>query len=634
MPPKRKSNGIPHNAISANKYTDASGNATNKRSRIAKPLDKTLINSTPLPDGTARNSENSAPGDAIQNGEGDFDHSRPEERAGIVHRRYYPAEMSNERCAMYNANEIPRPIAILEKTLKDTKQKRDTIQSGNEGGHGDAVMHWFKRDLRVRDNTGLSKAAALAKSKGIGLVAVWIMSPQDWEAHLVSPPKCDFELRSVQLLKQELDELDIPLYIETAHERKNIKKRLVELALEWNVKNVFCNLEYEPDELRREERLVRMMLAKGINMDPQHDDCVVPPGSLKTGTGKQYAVYTPWYRAWVAYLHAHPHLLNERSMPEKNPAGFRENFIKLFDSRVPDLPECKSLTAEEKERFHHLWPAGESAAIDRLERFLIEKVTKYKDTRNFPALNSTGRISVHHAAGTLAARTSVRMARDINSVKKLDGGKEGIKGWIGEVAWRDFYRHVLVHWPYVCMNKPFKYEYTNIEWEYNDAHFEAWTQGRTGYPIVDAAMRCLKHTGYMHNRLRMITASFLAKHLLLDWRLGEQYFITHLIDGDFASNNGGWGFSASTGVDPQPYFRIFNPWTQSEKFDEQGEFIRLWVKELEGVQGAAIHNPYQAKGEAAKIAKKNRYPEPIVEHKFARERCLARYKAGIGRETA
>ena len=184
------------------------------------------------------------------------------------------------------------------------------------------------------------------------------------------------------------------------------------------------------------------------------------------------------------------------------------------------------------------------------------------------------------------------------------------------------------------MNTPFKFEYTNIEWEYNDAHFQAWTQGRTGYPIVDAAMRCMNHTGYMHNRLRMIAASFLAKHLLLDWRLGEQYFLTHLVDGDFSSNNGGWGFSASTGVDPQPYFRIFNPWTQSERFDEEGEFIKLWVPELEEIEGPAIHNPYGAGGKAAQAAKSKGYPEPVVEHKFARERCLARYKAGIGRETA
>lgn len=449
MPPKRKANVIPPDAVSANSYTDPSGNAPNKRSRLAKPLEKVFANATPPAHATAKNTENGAPGDAVKKEEGEFDHSRQEERAGIVDRRYYPAEMSNERCAMYNANEIPRPIEILQKTLKDTMQRREEIASGKEGGHGDAVMHWFKRDLRIRDNTGLSKAAQLAKEKGVGVIGVWLMSPQDWEAHLVSPPKCDFELRSVQLLKQELEELGIPLYIETISARKNVKNRLVELAREWNVRSVFCNLEYEPDELRREERLVRMMLEQGISLNPQHDDCVVPPGSLKTGGGRQYAVYTPWYRSWVAHLHAHPHLLNERPMPEKNPSDFREKFAKLFASQVPDLPECKSLTPEERERFKHLWPAGESAAIDRVERFLTEKVVGYRDTRNFPALNSTGRVSAHLAAGTLAARTSVRMARDVNSVKKLDGGKDGIKCWIGEVAWRDFYRHVLVNWPYV-----------------------------------------------------------------------------------------------------------------------------------------------------------------------------------------
>ncbi|KAI4615801.1 hypothetical protein J4E80_006219 [Alternaria sp. BMP 0032] len=633
MPPKRKAS-IPANAAFAKNYTDVSGDAPNKRSRIAKPLPKATSKDAPPVDSIAKNAENGAPGEAVKKEEEGFDHSRPEERAGIVDRRYYPAEMSNERCALYNQNEVPRPIEILNKTLEDTKDKRKAIREGKEAQHGDAVVHWFKRDLRIGDNTGLSQAAELAEKKGVGLIGVWFMSPQDWEAHLVSPPKCHFELRSVETLKKELEELNIPLYIETIPERKNVTKRLVELAEEWNAKNIFCNLEYEPDELRREERLVRMMLEKGINFEPHHDDGVVPPGSLKTGGGKQYAMYSPWFRSWVAHLHEHPHLMNERPVPERNPPAFRKKFTQLFDTKVPDLPECKALTAEEKERFQQLWPAGEAAAMDRLERFLEEKVVKYKDTRNFPAMNSTARVSVHHAAGTLAARTSIRMARDVNSAKRLDGGKDGVKGWLGEVAWRDFYRHVLVHWPYVCMNKPFKFEYTNIEWEYNDAHFQAWTQGQTGYPIVDAAMRCLNHTGYMHNRLRMITASFLAKHLLLDWRLGEQYFITHLIDGDFASNNGGWGFSASTGVDPQPYFRIFNPWTQSERFDEQGEFIKLWLPELAEVEGAAIHNPYAAGGKAAQTAKAKGYPEPVVEHKFARERCLARYKAGIGRNTA
>lgn len=182
------------------------------------------------------------------------------------------------------------------------------------------------------------------------------------------------------------------------------------------------------------------------------------------------------------------------------------------------------------------------------------------------------------------------------------------------------------------MNKPFKPEYTNIEWEYNQEHFKAWCEGKTGYPIVDAAMRQLNHCGWMHNRCRMIVGSFLAKHLLLDWRMGERYFMEHLIDGDFASNNGGWGFSASTGVDPQPYFRIFNPLLQSEKFDLEGEYIRKWIPELAGVKGKAIHDPYE-RGSGKEVEKKG-YPKRIVDHKESRERCLARYKEGLGRATA
>ncbi|KAF2110975.1 DNA photolyase, FAD-binding/Cryptochrome [Lophiotrema nucula] len=640
MPPKKRkaSSKIASRAAAANAYTDRAGEAPNKRSRTSKPVPKVFANNPYDTTSPAHLSPVSgSPTATVEQGRGfeeqdgaKFDHSRPEEKAGIVDRRYYPAEMSNERCAMYNADEIPRPIEILNATLQETKVAREKAGKAK----GDAVIHWFKRDLRVRDNTGLSEAAKLAKEKGVGVIGVWIMSPQDWEAHLVSPAKCDFELRSVEILKQDLAELDIPLHIEVVEKRKTLPNKLLSLAQEWGVKNIFCNLEFEPDELRREEKLTRLMLENDIKFEPLHDDCVVPPGSLKTGGGKQYAVYSPWYRNWVGYLHSHTDLLLERPMPQKNPPGFRNKFKQLFDAKVPEAPESKCLTAEEKERFSKLWPAGEHAAIERLERFLTEKVGQYQATRNFPSANSTACVSVHHAAGTLAARTSVRMARDVNSTKKLDGGIEGIRGWISEVAWRDFYRHVLCHWPYVCMNKPFKYEYTNISWEYSPRNFSAWTQGRTGYPIVDAAMRSLNSTAYMHNRLRMITASFLAKHLLLDWRLGEQYFITHLIDGDFASNNGGWGFSSSTGVDPQPYFRVFNPWLQSEKFDAEGEFIRKWVPELRDVEGVGVHNPYAAGGKAAEVARRNGYPETIVEHKFARERCLQRYKAGIGRDTA
>jgi deoxyribodipyrimidine photo-lyase len=457
MPPKRPPPTT--TAASATTYTDPAGTRANKRSRVSKPVPSIFQKLAPPEPLVARNVSNGGPGATVASeADGEvkdedvqFDHSRPEEKSGIVDRRYYPPEMSNERCARYNENEIPRPVEVLAATLSDAASTRAAIR---DAGTGDAVVHWFKRDLRVRDNTGLSAASALAKKMGKGVIGIWILSPQDWEAHLVSAAKCDFELRSVEALRGELEEMGIPLVIEVVEKRREVPARLVEMVTQWGAKNVFCNIEYEPDELRREEKLVKLMLEAGVNFDPQHDDCVVPPGTLKTGGGKQYAVYSPWYRNWVGYLHAHAHVLDERPMPTPNSPEFREKYKHLFNARVPEAPASKQLTDEDKERLHRLYPAGEAAALERLERFLKEKIGKYKDTRNFPSLNSTARLSVHHAAGTLAARTSVRLARDINTTRKLDGGIQGIQSWISEVAWRDFYRHVLCHWPYVWLVPP------------------------------------------------------------------------------------------------------------------------------------------------------------------------------------
>ncbi|KAG9232939.1 putative Deoxyribodipyrimidine photo-lyase [Amylocarpus encephaloides] len=554
-------------------------------------------------------------------------HSAQEaEENGIVLRKFYPHEMSNERAIAYNNDELPRPIDVLASALEETRDQRDRIEVG------DAVVHWFKCDLRTKDNKALDTASETAKEKGVPLVAMYIVSPQDFEAHLTAPVRVDFILRTLEVLKEELAMLDIPLYVETVEKRKTIPDRIMELLKEWNARHLFANLEYEVDELRREAELVRSCLENGVAFDVMADTCIVSPGELTSGTGKQYSVYTPWFRAWIAYIHEHNDVLDLFGPPSKNPSSARKRFSKIFDSKIPSAPSNKKITDEEKTRFKSMWPPGEAEAHSRLSKFLDDRARKYDETRNFPFAATTSCLSAHFAAGTLSTRTAVRAARSYNSTTKLNGGNQGLQTWISEVAWRDFYRHVLAHWPYVCMNKPFKPEYTNITWEYNDEHFAAWCSGQTGYPIVDAAMRQLNHCGYMHNRCRMIAASFLAKHLLLDWRMGERYFMEHLVDGDFASNNGGWGFSASTGVDPQPYFRIFNPLLQSERFDKEGEYIRKWVPELRGVGGNAIHDPYE-RG-AGREAKKGGYPERIVRHKESRERCLARYKEGLGRGTA
>ncbi|KAG6203982.1 hypothetical protein E4U35_003846 [Claviceps purpurea] len=543
------------------------------------------------------------------------------EKHGIVLRKYYPPEMNNERARAYNKNELPRPIEDLISALEDTAEMRKTVKVK------DAVVHWFKRDLRCNDNRALALASEKAKEAGVPLICMYIVSPQDFEAHLTAPIRVDFELRTLEILKQDLAKLDIPLYVETVDKRKNIPNRISELLEQWGSRHLFANMEYEVDELRREASMVRALSENGKALEVVHDSCVVPPGELKTGTGNQYAVYSPWFRTWVAHVHANLDLLELFEPPHKNPGSTRKQFKDLFECSIPEAPPNKQLGEDEKKRFHSLWPAGEHAAQERLQKFCDDSVANYSDRRNIPSAECTSCLSVHLASGTLSSRTCVRTARDRNNTKKLDGGNEGIRVWISEVAWRDFYKHVLVHWPYVCMNKPFKPEYSNIDWSYDEDQFKAWCEGRTGFPIVDAAMRQLKHLGYMHNRCRMIVACFLAKDLLIDWRKGERYFMETLIDGDFASNNGGWGFSASVGVDPQPYFRIFNPLLQSEKFDPDGEYIRRWVPELKSLTNKQIHDPY-GRGVGSQ-AKKAGYPQPIVVHKECRDRALSAYKEGI-----
>ncbi|KAK4554135.1 DNA photolyase phr1 [Recurvomyces mirabilis] len=545
------------------------------------------------------------------------DQAQEEEQSGAIQRDFYPPEMSNERCKRYLNGDLPLPIDVLRKALAETKAQREQIQIG------DAVVHWFKRDLRQTDNRALERASVKAKSQGV---------PLDYEAHVTSAARVDFELRTLEVLKEDLKEKGIPLYVTTIEQRKDVLGHILAKCEDWGAKHLFCNMEYEVDELRREAKLVKRGLEKGLAVEVLHDDVVVPPGVLKTGAGKHYSVYSPWFRAWTKHVHDHPHVLEPSKPPAPNPDVAIERFKGIISMPLPSAPPNKILPDAQRDHLAHLWPAGEHEARLRLERFVEQKLGKYKETRNFPAENSTAMLSVHFSAGTLAARSAVRMALTASKTSSAKEPPNLFGGWVSELAWRDFYKHVLCHWPYVCMSKPFKYEYSDIRWDYDQAKFIRWCEGKTGFPVVDAAMRQMNSMGWMHNRCRMIVASFLAKDLLIDWRLGEKYFMERLIDGDFASNNGGWGFSASTGVDPQPYFRIFNPFLQSEKFDEGGEYIRKWVPELAGVEGKAIHDPY-GRGKGKEVAEAG-YPRPMVEHKFARERALERYKEGLGRGTA
>ncbi|KAE8152981.1 deoxyribodipyrimidine photo-lyase [Aspergillus avenaceus] len=543
------------------------------------------------------------------------------EDSGIVLRQFYPPEMSNARCEAYNNGTLERPIESFERAYAETLETRKSIKPNA------AVVHWFKSDLRLHDNRALRAAYEVAHDHSIPLITLYILSPQDLTAHLSSPARMDLTLRTLAQLQKDLGELDIPLYMETQENRKDIPGRVVELCQTWGAHNLFANVEYEVDELRREAKLVRLCADSGIKFEALHDSCVVTPGLLTSQQGKQYAVYSPWFRSWTAFLQENPEYIEPSEEPGSNPGNARKTFQDLFDSQVPAAPENKRLSDERRKHFRELYPEGEHAALSRLEAFLEEKAKAYDDERNSLAGQTTSVLSPYFASGSLSARTAVSQAKRANR-NQLDRNEIGYVSWISEVAWRDFYKHVLVHWPFICMNKCFKPEFTNLEWEYDEDHFRAWSEGKTGYPIVDAAMRQINSEAWMHNRARMVVSSFLSKDLLIDWRRGEKYFMENLIDGDFASNHGGWGFGSSTGVDPQPYFRIFSPLRQSERFDPEGEYIRRWVPELRDVEGSAIHEPY-GRG-ADKIASKNGYPRPIVDHKESRERALDRYKRASG----
>lgn len=372
-----------------------------------------------------------------------FKDSAQEEEHGIILREFYPPEMTNERAKQYVAGDIERPIRTLEKAILETRQAREEIKVKN------AVVHWFKCDLRTRDNKALHLASEKAKSTGVPLIGLYLVSPQDFQAHLISPARVDFMLRTLEALKADLSDIDIPLHVETVERRKSIPDRIIELCESWGVSHVFCNTEYEVDELRREASLTRACLQKKIAFTTVPDTCVVSPGALSSKTGGQFAVYSPWFRAWCAYINSHPTVLDEYPRPEKNPTSAREQFKGVFADTIPEAPANKQLSAEEKTRFRSMWPAGEHEAEQRLEKFIKQRISKYGEARNFPSGNSTAVISVHLASGTLAARTCVREARNANTSKSMNAGNPGIMTWISEVAWRDFYKHVLAHWPFI-----------------------------------------------------------------------------------------------------------------------------------------------------------------------------------------
>jgi deoxyribodipyrimidine photo-lyase len=491
------------------------------------------------------------------------------------------------------------------------------------------VVHLFQRDFRITDNTSLLEATARASALKVPLVCLYIDFPNMDLAHSVSGWQREYRRQSLLKLQRRLeDEWHVPLHVVQSDAKRYtaaLESILLPLLQKLRCNVVYTNILYEIDELRWCLQLLQLLPRLGVAFEARHDLCVMAPSSVKSQKGTPYAVFTPWYKTWSRQLdEGKAYMLEEGQFKPPNTSSDRTQLQHLFGSQIGNWLQ---IDPQQARKFDKYWEAGELEALAQVDRYITsDLIRQYAELRNGniePA--KTSLLSCHLSSGTLSSRTVLRKLAQKFNIKSFVNASpaagSGVALWIRQLAWRDFYTQVLCHWPYVCMFEPFQIDFGEIEWEYNASHFERWCQGQTGYPFVDALMRQLNETGYLLNRSRMVVASFLAKHLMIDWRYGERYFLENLVDGDFSNNNGGWGFSSSCGVDPQPYFRIFNPITQSQKFDSEGDFIRKWVPELRHVKGKQIHSPHDAK-----VPIKLDYPPPIVEHKLSRERALSRYQ--------
>lgn len=449
---------------------------------------------------------------------------------------------------------------------------------------------WIRRDLRLHDHHALSKALAFGETS-----LVFVFDP-----HILSHLKNKNDYRvsfiydSLVEMEKELQKKGASLHILYGKPEEEIPK----LAQELKIDKVFTNNDYEPYAKKRDELVAKKLKALGIEFESFKDSVFFEKREVLTNTGGIYKVFTPYKNKWLENFEKNEKLIPDYKCSLKNLKTFQNKKNILVHDWYKEI--CFKETPPELK-------AGSKDALKRLKNF-EERMSDYHDDRNYPAIEGTSNLSVYIRHGNISIRDMIRSASSDRN--------EGAKTWLSELIWRDFYQMILDTHPYI-VKESFKREYDQIKWRGKEEDFKAWCQGETGFPLVDAAMRCFNQTGMMHNRLRMVVASFLIKILLIDWRKGEQYFAEKLLDFDLAANNGGWQWSSSSGCDAQPYFRIFNPYSQSEKFDAQGDFIRSWIPELAHLSAKEIHRPDTL------LAVE--YPRPIVSYETQRIRCLEMY---------
>ncbi|HEY8119052.1 MAG TPA: deoxyribodipyrimidine photo-lyase [Methylophilaceae bacterium] len=462
---------------------------------------------------------------------------------------------------------------------------------------------WFRRDLRDYDHAALYHA--LKSSQQVFCVFIF-----DTEILDLLTDKADrrveFIWESVRELKAMLGLRDGDLIVRHGKARDEVPS----IAKELGVDAVFTNRDYEPKAKHRDETVAQVLQKEGIEFHHYKDQVIFEQDEVLTLAGKPFTVFTPYKNASLKKL-------NDFYL---KPYPVDQYMGNLAKTEVTPMPSLESMGFQRTNLASMKLPTGMSGGKQLFEDF-TNRIDRYKDTRDFPAIKGPSYLSVHLRFGTVSIRHLARTAWQM-------GGK-GAEGWLNELIWRDFYFQILYHNPRVAEGRAFKPEFEALPFPNNRGLFEAWCEGRTGYPLVDATMRQINQTGWMHNRLRMVAASFLVKDLLIDWRWGEQYFAEKLIDFDLSANNGGWQWAASTGCDAQPWFRIFNPITQSEKFDAQGKFIRKYVPELAACDDKEIHAPWlipQLRQEALNLRIGRDYPLPVVDHVSQRELALALYK--------
>lgn len=466
------------------------------------------------------------------------------------------------------------------------------------------VIHWFRRDLRLTDNLAFHAAA----KSNTPIIPLFIFDDKILSNQSISVNRLHFLLEALKSLNKSLRTLGSQLIIKRG-DPERIISQFVESV---DAHALYFNRDYSPYAIKRDEATADALT---IEVNLYDDALLMPPGTVMSNSGTPYTVFTPFKKKWNTYekpatseltlTQEHFHNLDGVSsepIPELSDFGF---------SQIVDLP-----------------PADEAIAQEKLARFTDKDIQQYSDLRNRLAINpfdeerekGSSYLSPYFRLGLLSPRQAYWAAREAYQSTSNKESRESIATWVSELTWREFYMHILHHFPHVHRGN-FRAEYDALEWRDAPNELQAWKDGRTGYPIVDAAMRQLQQIGWMPNRARMIVASFLTKDLLIHWREGEAHFMQHLLDGDPAANNGGWQWAAGTGTDAQPYFRIFNPVSQSKKFDPDGEYIRHWVPELADVPKNYIHAPWEMDKPPAD------YPPPIVDHKAARERTLAAFKA-------